>query len=276
MNEPLVWLDGALRPPDAALVSAFDHGFTVGDGVFETCKVAGGRPFALTRHLARLDASAQALGLPPPPEAAVREAVAAVLTQVVRAPLARLRITWTGGAGPLGSARGSAPPTLFAAAAPIPAPGESESLAAVPWRRNEHGATTGVKTTSYAENVVALAYARRAGAGEAVLANTAGELCEGTGSNVFVVRGGLVSTPPLSSGCLAGVTRALVLEWCPEAVETELPLAVLDDADEIFLTSSTRDVQPVHAVDGRPLAPGPVTARIAAEFARRAAADDDP
>jgi branched-chain amino acid aminotransferase len=271
-----VWLDGRLVERGEATVSAFDHGFTVGDGVFETCKVAYGRPFALTRHLARLAASARAMGLPEPADGLVRDAVAAVLAEADGVPLARLRITWTGGPGPLGSGRGDAPATLFVAAAPIPAPPAAESVAVVPWRRNEHAATTGVKTTSYAENVVALAYARRAGAGEALLANTAGELCEGTGSNVFVVRGGRVSSPPLASGCLAGVTRALVLAWCPEVVEEPLPLSALAGADEVFLTSSTRDVQPVAAVDGRPYGPGPVTARIAAEFARRAAEHDDP
>ena len=97
----------------------------------------------------------------------------------------------------------------------------------VPWRRNQHGALTGVKTTSYAENVVALAAARAAGVGEALLANTAGELCEGTGTNVFCVLDGVPCTPPLSSGCLAGVTRALVLAWCPQVVERVLSLADL-------------------------------------------------
>ena len=86
----------------------------------------------------------------------------------------------------------------------------------VPWVRNERSAVAGLKTTSYAENVVALAYAKERGAIEAVFANTRGELCEGTGSNVFVVRDGVVWTPPLDSGCLAGITRALAVEWCRE------------------------------------------------------------
>jgi branched-chain amino acid aminotransferase len=139
-----------------------------------------------------------------------------------------------------------------------------------------------VKTTSYAENVVALAAARAAGVGEALFANTAGELCEGTGTNVFCVLDGVPCTPPLSSGCLAGVTRALVLAWCPQVVERVLSLADLARAEEVFVTSATRDVHAVAAVDGcRPgggdaPVPGPVTASIAAEFAARAAEDDDP
>jgi len=147
----------------------------------------------------------------------------------------------------------------------------------VPWTRNERAATAGLKTTSYADNVVALAHAKAHGGSEAVLANTAGMLCEGTGSNVFVVLAGELVTPPLTSGCLAGVTRALVLEWTG-AIERDVPLGALLEADEVFLTSSTRDVQAVHAVgdDAYPDAPGPLTRHAAATFAERAAADVDP
>ena len=105
----------------------------------------------------------------------------------------------------------------------------------------------------------------------------AGGLCEGTGSNVFLEVGGRLVTPGLASGCLAGVTRALVLEWT-DAVEREVPVEALAAAGEVFLTSSTRDVQPVAMVDGRavPACPGPLT-RIAMEtFARCSAADPDP
>ena len=84
----------------------------------------------------------------------------------------------------------------------------------MPWVRNERAATAGLKTTSYAENVIALASRQEPGALEAIFANTRGELCEATGSNVFVVIDGVVRTPPLDSGCLAGITRELVLEWC--------------------------------------------------------------
>ena len=108
----------------------------------------------------------------------------------------------------------------------------------------------GVKTISYGENVVALAYARERGAGEAIFANLAGNLCEGTGTNVFLAVGGRLVTPPLSSGCLAGVTRDLLLELL-DVVEDDLPLSALASADEAFLSSSTREVQPISAVDGQ-------------------------
>ena len=98
-------------------------------------------------------------------------------------------------------------------AAPLDEAAESSRVATVPWPRNERGALAGLKTTSYGENVVMLAYAKARGAGEAVMANLAGHLCEGTGTNVFYVVDGELRTPSLESGCLAGVTRALVLEW---------------------------------------------------------------
>ena len=271
-----VWLDGELVAPGDALVSAFDHGVTVGDGAFETLRLYRGVPFALRRHLDRLARSAAGLGLMAPEravlEGAVEEAVASAgLTD------GRLRITVTGGPAPLGSARGTSGPTVMVAVAPLDPFGPTASVAVVPWARNERSAVAGLKTTSYAENVVALAYAVARGASEAVFANTRGELCEGTGSNVVLaVDGGLV-TPALSSGCLAGVTRALVLERC-EVTEVDLPLAALEIADEAFLTSTTREVQPIAAVDGRrlPSAPGPLTAGAIAAFAALVASDLDP
>jgi branched-chain amino acid aminotransferase len=151
----------------------------------------------------------------------------------------------------------------------------------VPWVRNERAATAGLKTTSYAENVVALAYAHERGALEAVFGNTRGELCEATGSNIFVVRDGVMLTPPLESGCLAGVTRELVVEWCLEegldVREQALPLGVLGVCDEVFITSSTKDVLPVQAVDSRTFeVPGPLTRAAAEIFARRSARRLDP
>lgn len=270
------WVNGTVVEDAEALVSVFDHGLTVGDGAFETTRVVAGAPFALTRHLTRLVASARGLGLPEPDLNLVRHAVEDVLRENDTHEPLRLRITYTGGVSPLGSDRGDAWPTLVVAVAPLRPWPATTALATVPWPRNERAATAGLKTTSYADNVVTLAHAKTLGAAEAVMANTAGRLCEGTGSNVFVVVEGELLTPPLGSGCLAGVTRALVLEWVG-AQERDLPMSVLETADEIFVTSSTRDVQGVHRVDSRDLvAPGPVTARAAAEFEKRAGEGDDP
>ncbi|MFD7611121.1 aminotransferase class IV [Streptomyces sp. NPDC059828] len=271
-----IWVNGGLRDADTALVSVLDHGITVGDGVFETVKATEGRLFALTQHLDRLTRSARGLGLPDPDLDEVRRACDAVL-EANPVALGRLRITYTGGLSPLGSDRGDAGPTLVVALGESARRPDSTAVITVPWVRNERGALSGLKTTSYAENVVALARAHEQGASEALFANTVGQLCEGTGSNVFVVVDGHLHTPPLSSGCLAGITRALTVEWTG-AQETELPLDVLDRAEEIFLTSTLRDVQAVHRVDGRALssAPGPVTAKAMRIFEERAAADPDP
>ncbi|MFE7749733.1 aminotransferase class IV [Streptomyces sp. NPDC057428] len=271
-----IWVDGVLKDADDARLSVLDHGLTVGDGVFETVRVAAGRPFALTRHLDRLSRSAGGLGLDEPDHDEVRRAVDAVV-EGNPMELGRLRITYTGGLSPLGSDRGDAGPTLVVAMGEATRRPDSTAAVTVPWTRNERGAVTGLKTTSYAENVVALARAHGQGASEALFANTVGRLCEGTGSNVFVVLDGRIHTPPVASGCLAGITRALVVEWAG-ARETDLPLDVLERADEIFLTSTLRDIQAVHRIDGRELpgAPGPVTSKAMRIFDERAADDLDP
>jgi branched-chain amino acid aminotransferase len=280
----VVWVDGHVGDERTASVPATDHGLTVGDGVFETCHVAAGEAFAVTRHLRRLGRSATALGLTPPPDAVVRAAVeetlAAARGRGVDLAHGRLRITVTGGPGPLGSHRGPAGPTLVVAVSPAtPWPADPTAVT-VPWTRNERSAIAGVKSTSYAENVVALATAAKRGAQEAIFANTRGELCEGTGTNVVVVADGVLLTPPLTSGCLAGITRELLLEWAADAgvprVAKDLPIEVLAEADDVLLTSSTRGVQPQAAVDGRPLPRGEL-ARAAEElYLRRAATGLDP
>ena len=280
MSEIRVWVDGVLVDPDAPAVSAVDHGVTVGDGAFETAKIDDGAPFAVTRHLRRLDRTMAGLGLPRADHDRIREGMAAVLAgEPVE--FGRLRFTVTGGRGPLGSDRHDSDLTHIVTAVPHARPGAHGAVVTVPWVRNERAATAGLKTTSYADNVIALAAAQERGAVEALFANTRGELCEATGSNVFVVLDGVVRTPPLSSGCLAGITRELVLEWCAhdglEVREEALPLDVLERAEEVFLTSSIKDVFPVSAVDGRALpTPGAVTARVADVWARYAQKGIDP
>ncbi len=276
-EDQMVWLDGDLQSVDDARVSPFDHGLLVGDGVFETTKVVDGVAFALSRHLARLRRSAGGLGLAVPyTDDELRAAIGAVVT-ANGAAAGRLRTTVTGGPGPLGSDRGAALPTVIIATSPATAWPDRTPVVTVPWPRNERSAVVGLKTVSYAENVVAIAHAHDRGAGEAIFANTRGRLCEGTGSNVFVGRGGRLLTPPLASGCLAGITRELVLE-VTGAEEADLPLEALAGADEAFLTSSTRDVQAISHVDGRPLGscPGPLTAVAGRLLAQLAASTLDP
>ena len=278
-NDVRVWVNGQRVDAGAPSIAALDHGVTVGDGVFETAKVADGAVFALTRHSRRLDRSLAGLGLP----AADHDLIAKGIKDVLSGePIAFGRLRWsvTGGAGPLGSDRDESALTYIVTAGAQPLPPASCKVVTVPWTRNERSATVGLKTTSYAENVVALAYAKERGGIEAIFANTRGELCEGTGSNVFVVVDGEVLTPPVESGLLPGITRGLVIEWCREAGipvrEATLPMDVLATADEVFITSSTKDVLPVHAVDERELPVGPVTQAAADVFARLSRERNDP
>ena len=278
MSEITVWVDGQIVDAEVPSVRALDHGMTVGDGAFETCKIVRGEAFALTRHLRRLGRTLSGLGLPAVDEGWVRDGIGTVLAAGDPIGFGRVRITVTGGVGPLGSDRNDSPATIIIAATPSAAHSPSAAVVTVPWVRNERAATAGLKTTSYAENVIAITHARSRGAEEALLANTRDELCEGTASNVFVVTDGVLRTPPLDSGCLAGITRELTIEWCRAAgldvVEETMPFEVLRSADEVIITNSSRDVQGVHLVDDRQLltAPGPVTSR-AIDIWRTAEAD---
>ena len=251
------WIDGALVDPSQPQLNVDDHGVLTGDGVFETLLVvpdgSGVTAFALGRHLERLAASASRLLLECPySDDEIRSAVAECLA---RAPDAGVvRITLTSGGGPIGSRRGDRPGTTIVMAggnAPDYTPGTS--VAVVPFRRNEHGAMAGVKTTSHAENVVALRYAQDRGATEAIFADTQDRVCEGTGSNIFWSDGTRILTPSLDTGCLAGVTRALILELV-DVVETHLPVAELASVPEAFLASTTRVIQSIGRVDERDLA----------------------
>ena len=143
------------------------------------------------------------------------------------------------------------------------------SVATVPWPRNERSPLAGVKTTSYAEQVLALAHARAAGADEAVWADTRGRLSEGAGSNVFYVVDGELRTPSTSTGCLPGVVRGLLLEWCTVR-ECEDPIEVVAGAEEVFLTSTTRGVQAVSRWDDVDLPPGEVTDVVRRIWAEKA------
>lgn len=277
-NEGLrVWVDGEVfDDPAQAKVSAVDHGLVVGDGVFEAMKVTSAGVFATTLHLERLARSANALGLPAPDFDQIRGAIDAVVADRSWDD-GKIRITYTGGRGPLGSGSAFGPTLLVVAAEAYARPAEVCEIVTTPWTRNVHGAMTGVKTTSYGENVRGLAYADANNAAEGIFINSDGHLCEGTGTNIFTVFGDEVITPPLTAGPLAGITRALLLKWCPEIIERNLTLEEARRADEVFVTSSLRDVQAVTRWDDLTYeAPGEQTARIARVFAERSAAEIDP
>ena len=271
-----IWLNGRLYDdPLQATVAGIDHGLVVGAGVFETLRVTERGAFAVRRHLNRLSRSAAALHLPAPDHGQIREAIETVLDGR-DFPLGKLRITYTGGHGPLGSEAAYGPPTLIAALAPTAAAAPLASIVTAPWTRNEHGALAGVKSISYAENVRALGYAAERAASEAIFPNTAGHVCEGTGSNIFLVFGGAVVTPPLSSGPLAGITRQLIMEWS-SVEQRDLTLEEAKQADEVFLTSSMRNIQGIERWDDQIFSPmRPVTQALASRFAERSEVDLNP
>lgn len=268
------WCNGSLIDPTAPALSVLDHGVTVGDGVFEAIKVVDNLPFALTRHLRRLARSAKGLGLPEPDQELIRKAVAETIDDQ-DLPFGRIRVTYTAGISPLGSNRATSEPSLVVVATDAAPFSRSTKAVTVLWPRNERGATAGLKTTSYADNVIALAYAAERDATEAIFANTVGNLCEGTGTNVFCVFDGLVVTPPLEAGCLAGITRELVIEWY-DVHERDITMAEFAEADEVFLASTTRDVQGVHDLDGRTFKSQAVTEQVADEWRKREPLDLDP
>jgi branched-chain amino acid aminotransferase len=274
-----IWLNGEIVEEREARISVSDHGLLLGDGVFETLRWYSGKAFALDSHLERLESGALALDLRTPPLSDLMAGAHAVV-EGNRLADARMRITLTSGAGPPGLARGGGTPTAIIAALPLePWPATATAITSR-WRRDERSPLAGVKTISLVDHVMALAEARAKGAGEALLLNGRGDLCEATTANVFCVRDGQVQTPALSSGCLAGITRDRVLRLCARlrigAVETSLPGQVLHQSEEIFLTSSTREIQPLVAVDGRPIGngrPGRVTERLAAAYSEMVSAE---
>ena len=274
-SDTTAWVGTGLVPLEDATVAVDDRGLTTGDGCFETMKVIEGEPFALSRHLGRLARSCRLLDIAAPPAPLVREAVATVIAANDPG-VGRVRVTVTAGRAPLGPSRGESEPGLFVLTGPPRVLGPAAAVAVCPWVRNERSPLAGAKATSYGDNVVAARWAAARGCDEALFANTVGELCEGTGSNVFLVVDGELWTPPLSSGCLAGVTRELVCELV-EVDEAPVPIAALGEATEAFLTSSTRDVHPVASIDGRALAaPGPVTAEVQTRWQALVARDLDP
>lgn len=269
--DPVIWCDGALIPSCEFRISPFDLGLTVGLGVFETMAAYDGKVFAYSKHHSRLLQSAEITGIDVPQRGVMEAAVAEVLmANGLENGRARVRLTLTGGVNPLvgGNTAGAA---IITAVAADPAPGDTVArLAWVPQILNERAACSGVKSISYVEQVLALRHARLMGADEALILNSRDRLAEGSMSNVFLVKDGVVRTPSLASGCLPGVTRQLVITLCNElglALEQcELDKQDVDDAHEIFLTSSMREIQGGCLLGAGPPVVGDVTKQLAQAY----------
>ncbi|HET9552232.1 MAG TPA: aminotransferase class IV [Anaeromyxobacteraceae bacterium] len=283
-------LDGAIVPPAEARVSIFDRGFLQGDSVYEVLRTYGGRPFEPARHLARLARSADRAGLPLPWDAARARLEIERTLEAARGADApdpdaapwnagerSVRLVVTRGGG---EAWPSVAPAWLVIAEPLHAPplaayrdGVRLELVEV----DRSGVDASAKTGARLSHVLALRAARAAGAHEALFADAHGQVTEGTSSNLFLVRDGRLVTPPLAAGILEGVTRGLVLALARQegvpAAEAPVAEAELGAADEIFITSTAREILPatrlgeLHVGDGRP---GPVTRRLHAAFRRLA------
>ncbi|PWC43191.1 aminotransferase class IV [Azospirillum sp. TSO22-1] len=262
-----VWLNGVIVPESEARIAPADRGLLLGDGLFETLRVSGGRPLRLDRHLARLRAGAEILGLAVPLDDAGLAAAMERLLERRGLSEASLRLTLTRGPGPRGLLPPAEPtPTLLITAAPRTPPlPPARVVVARETRRNEHSPLSRIKSLSTLDGVLARQEAARRGADDALLLNTAGRVAEASAANLFLWLDGALVTPPVAEGALPGVLRAAVLEAFPVA---ERPVTVEDLArtEEAFLTSSL-GVRPVVTVDGRTLGdgrPGARTTKIAA------------
>jgi branched-chain amino acid aminotransferase len=269
----LVHLNGRLVDETAAVVSVFDRGFLFGDAVFESMRALDGRIFRLDRHLARLERSADLVGITGMPARADLARAVEELLEANRLRDARLRLTVSRGRGRPGDYVGSEGPlTQVISASPFSGPDLALFDTGVPIVVAPRRAVPAevldpaIKSTSRIVAVLARREARDCGAFEAIFLDAAGHLTEGTASNLFLVRDRRLLTPASPGGALPGVTRAAVIEVAGEAglavIEDRLPADLLPAADEIFLTNTSWEVLPVAAVDGRRVAgscPGPIT-----------------
>lgn len=279
----VVNVDGRMTDPEGAVISVFDRGFLFGDSVFETIRTYGGRPFALGEHLERLARSADLVFIELPIaldelRVEIEETLAAARNEE-----SYLRVVITRGRGALGLdpalARGASRVIIVSPLAPPPSEHYERGIGVVSWRAYRDADAAGVKGAklgNYLVSVLAMRAAKEAGADEAIVVDSSGAVVEGASSNVFIVRDGVVFTPPIDAGILAGITRKHLLECCAEqgiAVRLEsMSMEQVLAADEVFVSSSIRELLPVVSVDGHRIGagvPGAMTKRLLEQFRSR-------
>jgi len=280
----LVFLNGEFVPEERATVSIFDRSFLYGDGLFETMRVAGGRPYCWKQHWARLEAGASFLNIGLSWRASEVEAAAVELAKRNGVKEAVLRLTVSRGVGKRGySPRGADTPTIAMVVDPSPDLA-SETLrtwslvtSSVQLRANDPLAS--FKTCNRLPQVLARAEADAAGASEALLSNSDGWVVEGGASNLFWVKGGMVCTPPRNSGILSGITRSVILELCPqiglETQETNLTSEELRGMDGVFLSLSSLGIVEAVSLDGQVLQKSEVTRRLHKAYVERLRKESD-
>jgi branched-chain amino acid aminotransferase len=279
-QENRVWLNGDLVPESQAHISLFDRGYLYGDGLFETMRAYDGKVFRLEQHWLRLVAAGQAIELSIPLSLKEISSAVADLLKANNLADAYLRLTVSRGIGlgPLPEA--NLTPTLSIIARPLHLPSAKEYQKG--WRGllvatslAPGSLQSGLKSLSYLDKISAKLQARRGGAKEAILFNSAGQVTEGATSNIFLVKNDRLLTPALESGLLPGITRRVIFDL---AKDLELPSAEIElnpqdifSAQECFLTNSLLEIMPLVGLDEKAIAggfPGPVTGALQAGYRR--------
>ncbi len=279
MAETLMWVNGKQVDPAAPHISGLDRGFNRADGLFETMRSYGGHVAFLARHMRRLAGGAKALGLVLPDLSEQVLTGARVATEKGWGDSA-VRLTVSRGVGDLGlPPTPGVEPTAVVIASPMPPtpPGMYDkgiSVQIAKGRRNEYSITSGLKTLAYAEAVIALTAAREAGFDDALFLDIEGHVAEGPISNVMFVQGRKLITPPLTCGILPGITRAVTMELAGEqglsVEERPVERAEIESADEMFYTSSLRELYPIVKVDETTIGegrPGPIYQQLHKAYA---------
>ena len=289
----LVNVNGKISDGASAAISVFDHGFLYGEGVYETIRTYNGEPFLFDRHLQRLRASAAMIMLDVPLSDA--EFLQRSMETMTAAGLGRkgdgsaaeayIRILHTRGIGDLSYDPAATPtPSVVVIVKPLPIPSEDQFRNGVKVcmvdiiRNHPRSVNPLIKSNNLLNNALCMQQAIRKGGVEGVFRNYKGELSECSQSNLFIVKNGVVRTPPLDAGLLAGITRGFVFEL-GKALSIRVEEAALKDddlfgADEAFFTSTTKELMPIVQVDERIVGtrrPGPITNRLLEEYRRRAA-----
>ncbi len=273
-----IYIDGAFYPKAEAKISVFDHGLLYGDGVFEGIRLYNGRVFKLDEHIDRLYDSARAIAMEIPISKA--EMVAATLESCRVNGLrdGYIRLLVTRGVGDLGLNPKNCPrPSIIIIAASITLYPEElyriglDVVTCATRRISPAALSPSIKSLNYLNNI--LGKIEASGAGEGLMLNEQGYVAECTGDNIFVIKNGKITTPPIAAGALNGITRATVLEIAAElgydVTEPNLTRYDIFTADECFLTGTAAEIIPAVSLDGRPIGdgkPGPVTAKFNARY----------
>lgn len=278
----IIYLNGEYVPAEEARVSVFDRGFLYGDGIYETLRVYGGRVFKLEEHLVRLERSAQLIRMDPPLS---REAFAEAIDTCLKVndlsdALVRIGVSRGEASEPgLDPALVAGPPTVVIAPRPFEPYPEAMyeagiRAAVVSVRRNPTEALNpAIKSTNFLNNILAKMEALGAGADEAIMLNTDGHIAEGTTTNIFWVAGETLCTPPLEAGVLDGVTRSVTITLAEDLdyqfLEVLRGRSALEEAEEVFVTSTSYEIMPVTSIDGKPVGSGragPMSLELLSKF----------